>query len=473
MRLNGKQTTENRTYRTRALRVFPAVAVLAAGCWIAGGPLAALAQEHGAGHNAPAAANAPHAPAANTPEGSSVSSPSERGEHQGTHEPGPGGLGAPQTGTHEAGEHAAPGHAAGGAHGAGEHEEEHEEISIHFPTLIYGPLKNWWYAGPATISADGAMTPEGTPIDGATLKGQKAEMEYLDHHSHAKPKPTYKIQPTLGTIGKRTPGPGVKTETITVNGSQVVLLNPVVDFKRQHWMPEHLLISVWTAFLVGLVGFLMTRTLTLIPSKRQMFVEVVYNFFDEFVSGLIGEHYKRYLPLIATAFLYILVMNLAGLIPAWASPTANLNVTAGMAIVVVIYVQYEGIRVNGFGGYLKHFMGEPAWLAPLNFPLHIIGELARVLSLSMRLFGNIFGEDVVIVILIILAGMFTGGFVPIQAPMYLMALFTSLVQAMVFSILASVYIALMTAHHDDDHAHGEHGHHGHEHAGEAMPAPAV
>jgi F-type H+-transporting ATPase subunit a len=182
-------------------------------------------------------------------------------------------------------------------------------------------------------------------------------------------------------------------------------------------------------------------------------------------------------PLVATIFIYVLIMNLVGLIPGWKSPTANINVTAGMAIVVMVYVQYEGIRVNGFGGYLRHFMGDPLWLAPLNFPLHIIGEVARVLSLSVRLFGNIFGEDVVLAILIILAGMFTKGLVPFQAPMYLLALFTSFVQAMVFSILASVYLALMTTHEDHGHGHGEHGHddhahedHAHDNAIEMAPA---
>jgi F-type H+-transporting ATPase subunit a len=206
-------------------------------------------------------------------------------------------------------------------------------------------------------------------------------------------------------------------------------------------------------------------------------VELVYTYLDNFVHGLIGDHYKRYVPLVGTIFIYILIMNLAGLIPGWASPTANINVPAGLAIVVVLYVQFEGIRVNGLKGYLMHFVGDPWWLGPLNFPIHAIGEVARVLSLTIRLFGNIFGEDVVIVILIALAGMFTKGLAPVQAPMYLLAMFTSFVQAMVFSILTCVYIALMTTHDDHGHGHGEHGHghdeeHGVYHDGHA-PAPAI
>jgi len=162
-----------------------------------------------------------------------------------------------------------------------------------------------------------------------------------------------------------------------------------------------------------------------------------------------------------------LVMNLAGLIPGWSSPTANINVTAGLALVIVVYVQIEGIRVNGLLGYLKHFWGELWWLGPLNFPIHVIGEFARLLSLTIRLFGNIFGEDVVIVILMYLAALFTKGWVPFQWPMYLLAIFTSLVQAMVFSILASVYLAQATAHASHGADHDRHSHapaHGHSHA---------
>jgi F-type H+-transporting ATPase subunit a len=187
---------------------------------------------------------------------------------------------------------------------------------------------------------------------------------------------------------------------------------------------------------------------------------MAYSQLDTFVRDLIGPTYKKYVPLIGTAFLYIFFMNAAGLIPGWMSPTSNINITAGLALVVEVYTQIEGIRVNGVVGYLKHFMGEPWWLFWLNFPIHVIGELAKLLSLTIRLFGNIFGEDVVIVILIALSP----SIVPLPAPMYFFGIFTSLVQALVFSILTSVYIALMTVH---DEGHGEHGHedHGHGHGG--------
>jgi F-type H+-transporting ATPase subunit a len=184
---------------------------------------------------------------------------------------------------------------------------------------------------------------------------------------------------------------------------------------------------------------------------------------------MIGENSRRYLPLIGTLFIYIFLMNLGGIIPLWTSPTANINITFAMAICVFLYVQYEGIRVNGLKGYINHFVGEPKWLAPLNFPLHVIGEIVRPISLSVRLFGNIFGEDTVIAVLIALVAPLVIPFnvIPLQLPMLLLACFTAFVQAMVFSILTCVYIAGATSH-EDGHGEGDHGHGAPGHA----PAPA-
>src|SRR5205085_6685113 len=142
---------------------------------------------------------------------------------------------------------------------------------------------------------------------------------------------------------------------------------------------------------------------------------------DNMVTGLIGPEGPRYLPVVGTLFIYILILNLSGIIPLWKSPTANLNVTFSLALVTLIYVQYHGIRANGFFGYVKHFMGEPIWMAPLNFPLHVIGEFARLISLSFRLFGNMFGEDTVIAILIMIGA---PALIPIHFPMILLAIFT-------------------------------------------------
>jgi len=211
------------------------------------------------------------------------------------------------------------------------------------------------------------------------------------------------------------------------------------------------------AITVGVCA-LLTRGLKRIPDRRQALVEMAVSGLDEFTAGVIGPTSRRYLPLVGTLFIYILVMNLGGLIPLWTSPTADLNVTAALAICVFLYVQYEGIRVNGVLGYVRHFVGEPVWLAPLNFPLHIISELVKPISLSIRLFGNIFGEDTVIAVLIGLVAplVIPFKFLPLQFPMLLLALFTSVVQALVFSLLTCVYIAGATVH---ENGHHEESHH--------------
>jgi F-type H+-transporting ATPase subunit a len=238
------------------------------------------------------------------------------------------------------------------------------------------------------------------------------------------------------------------------------------------WLPDAVFISILTAIALGLGSFLMTRNLQRIPSKVQAALELIVGGLERFVTDLIGPQGPKYLPLIGTLFLYILFMNLSGLIPGWKSPTANLNVTIALAVTVFLFVQYQGVRANGLFGYLKHFWGEPAWLGPLNFPIHIIGELARPLSLSIRLFGNIFGEDMVIIVLVGLGlSLIPSLPLPIQAPMYFFGVFTSFVQALVFSILTSAYIAGATAHEGHDHEeHAEHPSRGADHGGHGHAA---
>jgi F-type H+-transporting ATPase subunit a len=213
--------------------------------------------------------------------------------------------------------------------------------------------------------------------------------------------------------------------------------------------------SVLTAVVIGVVAATLTRKEKLSvrsPSRGQAALEWVVTWLDSVVTDLIGDQGRNYLPLVGTLFLYIFFMNLSGLIPGWISPTSSASVTAGLAISVFLYVQYEGIRTNGLGGYLKHFAGEPIWLAPLNFPIHIIGELARPVSLTLRLFGNIFGEDLAILILMGL-GL---AFYPIQFVVTGLAVFTSFVQALVFSMLTCVYIAGATVHEGPHHEPDEH-----------------
>jgi F-type H+-transporting ATPase subunit a len=173
------------------------------------------------------------------------------------------------------------------------------------------------------------------------------------------------------------------------------------------------------------------------------------------VQGFIpGKQADLYLPYLGTLFLFIFTMNMLGVIPGFRSPTMTLSTTAAMGITTIVMVQVYAIRDTGVGSYLKHFTAGTAFpLMLLMIPVEIIGELAKPMSLSLRLFGNIFGEDNVIEQLMTL-----GGWVPVQIPMLLLALFTSFLQAFIFTTLSTIYIASKVVHeggHDEEHGHGD------------------
>jgi F-type H+-transporting ATPase subunit a len=146
------------------------------------------------------------------------------------------------------------------------------------------------------------------------------------------------------------------------------------------------------------------------------------------------------------------------------SSTSSINTTAALAICTFLYVQGIGIKENGILGYLHHMAGSPRsgleWgFSVLLFPLHLLGEFIKPMSLSLRLFGNIFGEDALIATMVVLgAGLFAGFHVPVglplQVPFVFLAMLTSTIQALVFALLSTVYIALMLPHGDHEEAHG-------------------
>ncbi len=171
------------------------------------------------------------------------------------------------------------------------------------------------------------------------------------------------------------------------------------------------------------------------PDRMQNFLEMIYKFFQGLVDDMIGREGRKFIPLLTTLGLFITVSNLVGLLPEMGSPTANLNTTVGCAIFVFLYYHYQGIKKHGIWGYLKTFMGPVWWLYPLFLPIELISHFSRPLSLSLRLFGNIFGEDLVIIII--------AGLLPILAPLPVMALavITSLLQAFIFVMLSTIYLA--------------------------------
>ena len=192
----------------------------------------------------------------------------------------------------------------------------------------------------------------------------------------------------------------------------------------------------WLAIVLLIVfAVLATRKISMVPTKGQNFFEIVISGMEEFMVDITGEEGRWFFPIIATIFIYIAVCNLMGLVPGFYPPTASINTTVSCAIPVFIFTHYIGVKYHGIK-YIKHFLGPVWWLAPLIFIIEIIGHFARVLSLTFRLFGNILGEELVVAILLILAGFFLA-----PLPMMILGIFTSFVQAFIFSLLSMMYIA--------------------------------
>lgn len=235
----------------------------------------------------------------------------------------------------------------------------------------------------------------------------------------------------------------------------------LVHFLHQ-W--ENVVFSLTAAiFLIGL-SFLATRKKSLIPGPLQNSLELAVESLENMVTGIIGPKGRSYLPFIGTLFLYILTQNLMGLVPAMKSPTSNLNTTVALAICVFGYVQGIGIKQNGFVGYLDHLMGSPrdlvGWtLVPLNLPLHILEELIKPLSLSLRLFGNVLGEDALIAAFVGL-GILSLSFLhspvglPLQLPFMILSILLGSIQALVFALLSTIYISLVLPQEEHEPAEG-------------------
>jgi len=242
------------------------------------------------------------------------------------------------------------------------------------------------------------------------------------------------------------------------------------------------------AFLVTLIlsslAIIMYRHRAVFPkagwgTAGDMVVSTFYGIFEP----ILGKDTKRYLPFLGTMFLFIWLNNLASLVPGLKSPSANFLSNLGLSLSVFFYVQYIAITRTGLWPYIYHLMGEPkdavtyALGIVLILPLEILGELVKPISLALRLFGNVLGEDILI---FVVAGMGLNlvlsipglDYMPVGLPAHLLivplVLLGSTIQALVFSFLASVYISMKLPHdhHDHDHGHDDE-HHGHDHDDEA------
>ena len=194
-----------------------------------------------------------------------------------------------------------------------------------------------------------------------------------------------------------------------------------------------------TLLAVGLVlvlAFLASRSLKLVPQGCQNIGEAYIQGVISMGAGVIGEEKARiYLPLIATIGMLVFVSNMMGIIPGFESPTSNINMTLALALCVFVYYNYLGMKTQGVGHYFAHFMGPVKILAPLMFPIEIISHISRIISLSFRLMGNVKGDDMFLMVLLML----TPWILPL--PAFFLLFFFGLLQTFIFMILTFVYIS--------------------------------
>ncbi len=197
----------------------------------------------------------------------------------------------------------------------------------------------------------------------------------------------------------------------------------------------HVIYSWVVMIILIALSVLAAKSVTLIPSKAQNVFELLISGMEEFMIEITGEEGRWLFPLAATVFIYIFAANMIGLVPGFMPPTASISTTLSCALVVVIFTHVIGIKYHG-AAYIKHFMGPVWWMVPIIFPIELIGHVARVLSLTFRLFGNMMGHELVLMILFGLAGAF---FAPL--PIMALGIFVALVQAFVFFLLSIMYFA--------------------------------
>lgn len=237
---------------------------------------------------------------------------------------------------------------------------------------------------------------------------------------------------------------------------------------------ENIIFTVLVILILGVVSFLASRHAALIPGRLQSALESIVEALNGLVCGILGPEGRKYTPFLGTLFLYIWVMNLIGLVPLMKSPTSASvilslgalrlpipTVTVALAILVFLYVQFIGIKKQGILGYLDHMAGNPRdafgfILLPIMFVIHVIGEFAKPLSLSFRLYGNIWGEDVLLAVFVglgigVLSFLPIPAGIPLQFPFLLLAMVTGTIQAFVFTLLSTVYIAMMLPHGEEHH----------------------
>src|SRR5215813_13069956 len=224
-------------------------------------------------------------------------------------------------------------------------------------------------------------------------------------------------------------------------------------------IPTHVVMFLFVVLVAVVVLTILRGKLSVeSPNKRQQTFEVGVETIRGLLNDLVGIGGMKHFPVVATFGLLILLSNLTGMLPDMVAPTANFNVTLALAVTSFLYYNYVGIRENGLLGHIKHFGGPvpSIGLMIILFPIEIISNLARIMSLSVRLFGNIFGEEQVSGVISSLMQWV------LPALLMPLGLLTAVLQTFIFMVLSMVYLGEVS-HHSDEH-HGEQTGHAHDHA---------
>lgn len=204
--------------------------------------------------------------------------------------------------------------------------------------------------------------------------------------------------------------------------------------KLQLHLGNHVVYTWLIMVILIALAFMATRNRKMVPTGLQNFLEPIIEMIENMIEEIMGPKGKTYFPLIATIAFFILTSNLIALVPGFYPPTATVNTNAALALTVFVMTHIVGVKEHGVS-YFKHFTGPIWWMAPLMIPIEIIGHLARPLSLTLRLFGNMYGHEIVIMVFIFMAP------VLVPVPIMLMGVLVAFIQTYVFMLLSMIYIA--------------------------------
>lgn len=277
---------------------------------------------------------------------------------------------------------------------------------------------------------------------------------------------------SAGEPGAAGHGEEAKAETPELPNFISVLLHSEIggvaikDTKVGHFMHvfEKQIIMLFVTVVLALIMFGTLHLREMIPGKLQTFLEMIVEGFYNFIISILGPRGAPYVPFLGTLFLFIFVQNLMGIVPLMAPATSMFQTTITLAIIALCYVHWVGIQQNGVLRWIDHLCGSPRdILGFVMIPLHLIGELARPLSLSLRLFGNIMGEDILIGVFLMLGISLMSAVwphpwigVPLHLPFFFLAMITCTIQALVFTVLTTIYLLLLLPHEDHDEEHKTH-----------------